>query len=994
MPRLSITLPLVVVAAAAAALVALPVAAGGAAHAALSEPGMIAVADRANMSVAVFHSNGTFAFYLEPSFDGGEDRRFFPEGVAIAPDGRIYVADHATSSILVFHSNGTFAFPIGSPGYGLGKFHRDPSGVAVGPDGRVVVVDDGHGRAQVFWPDGTFALDLGLGTGPPGPSGVAVGPDGRVYVAIRNSLGVGGIVHVFHQNGTLAFDLGPDGVAGGTFSALGVAVGPDGRVYVLAADSSDEYVGVHVFYPNGTLAFMVSDGVWCSDRYYPGYGYNSGSDGYIAVGSDGRIVVACHSHNILDDVNHTIRVLQPDGTFAFTFGSIPVRQQGEISSPADVAIGPDGRVYVADTGLSNIRVFHPNGTFAFPIGSRGGGDGQFDSWPCDVAVGPDGRVYVADGGPVQVFHPNGTFAFPIGPPGRGGGHFTEPCGVAVGPDGRVYVVDGGRVHVFQPDGPSAFTFDFALGDAFVSGGWLFDWPDIDLGPDGLIYLSGVREGAMAFYPNGTRAPFTDPDPRYGVGGVAVGPDGRVYVAGGGFSIVRVLYPNGTLDFSFGSHGEGNGQFRTPSGVAVGPDGRVYVADSDNGRVQVFHPNGTFALAMGEDWVVPGVVKSITGVAVGPGLPPSLPPAPPAPVTVVIEPGAAAAGPLDFTGAGHAANLTIDVAGLAGLGGPPLDGSASSVVTFPPAETSVAASFATVTFPPSVGATHVPADGRLALRVTADVPDDVRVQGALAYEGSGRVTLQRVVEVGDESGRVAFDMPVRILLEGQAGGRAFYIEGGADDTITPIDQACAADDTGRVHRHLGGAGECQTDSADGDKIIYTYHFTKFGTALPERGAMPPTVDTCSVSLGMPALGVSVRPGGYSEAVRQVIVNSGSAPFEGVGLAATPWVAGQGGGPAPAAAPPAPVVGTDTARTSHVLTATLVESLPASVTEVSTAGAGGAYVPLAAGLSVGDGLGGGVELPLWFRLNLTSYDVRAAELAQNVTYQATCRMPAPP
>ena len=368
------------------------------------------------------------------------------------------------------------------------------------------------------------------------------------------------------------------------------------------------------------------------------------------------------------------------------------------------------------------------------------------------------------------------------------------------------------------------------------------------------------------------------------------------------------------------------------------------------------------------------------------------------MTVVIEP-RAPVGPLNLTGAGHAANLTIDVAGLAGPGGPPLDGSASSVVTFPPAETSVAASFATVTFPPSVGATHVPADGRLALRVTVDVPDDARVQGALAYEGSGRVTLQRVVEVGDESGRVAFDMPVRILLEGQAGGRAFYIEGGADGTITPIDQACAADDTGRVHRHLGGAGECQIDSAAGDKIIYTYHFTKFGTALPERGATPPTVDTCSVSLGMPALGVSVRPGEYSEAVRQVIVNSGSAPFEGVGLAATPWVAGQGGGPAPAAAPPAappaPVVGTDAARTSHVLTATLVESLPASVTEVSTAGVGGAYVPLAAGASVAAGLGGGAELPLWLRLNLTPYgDVRAAELVQVVTYQATCRMPAPP
>ena len=76
--------------------------------------------------------------------------------------------------------------------------------------------------------------------------------------------------------------------------------------------------------------------------------------------------------------------------------------------------------------------------------------------------------------------------------------------------------------------------------------------------------------------------------------------------------------------------------------------------------------------------------------------------------------------------------------------------------------------------------------------------------ALAYEGSGRVALQRVVEVGSASGRVEFDMPVGILLEGQA-GRAFYIEGGTDGGITPIDHACAADDAARVHRHLAGAG---------------------------------------------------------------------------------------------------------------------------------------------------------------------------------------------
>ena len=684
------------------------------------------------------------------------------------------------------------------------------------------------------------------------------------------------------------------------------------------------------------MILVSGSGYWPTQAFHPNGTYafhhwlRESWSTAIAIQPNGDFVIAPQDGAL-------VQVYDPNGTRVFSFGELGL-DPGELASIVGMAVDPsNGRIFVRDAG-HGIQAFHPNGTYAFQVESAGcSGSGSVDK---NMAVGHDGRVFAHCDGLVAVFHPNGTYAFTFGLNGTIAlGRVFEDVGdasvggIAVGPDGRVFVQNGSRIHVFHPNGTLSHSFTGASDDPY---------------------------GAS----------------------FAVGPDGRVYMRGFPTHTVDVFHPNGTLALTFGTSGRELGDFENQVlRIIVVPDGSM-MRPPANGTGP---PAPAPVICVGAD-----LIECDLGPANGTG--------PPAPVTVVIEP-RAPVGPLNLTGAGHAADLTIDVAGLAGPGGPPLDGSASSVVTFPPAETSVAASFATVTFPPSVAATHVPADGRLALRVTADVPDDARVQGALAYEGSGRVTLQRVVEVGDESGRVAFDMPVRILLEGQAGGRAFYIEGGADGTITPIDQACAADDTGRVHRHLGGAGECQIDSAAGDKIIYTYHFTKFGTALPERGATPPTVDTCSVSLGMPALGVSVRPGEYSEAVRQVIVNSGSAPFEGVGLAATPWVAGQGGGPAPAAAPPAappaPVVGTDAARISHVLTATLVESLPASVTEVSTAGVGGAYVPLAAGASVAAGLGGGAELPLWLRLNLTPYgDVRAAELVQVVTYQATCRMPAPP
>ena len=52
-------------------------------------------------------------------------------------------------------------------------------------------------------------------------------------------------------------------------------------------------------------------------------------------------------------------------------------------------------------------------------------------------------------------------------------------------------------------------------------------------------------------------------------------------------------------------GSGQGQFNRPRGVAVGPDGSVYVVDSRNSRVQKFSPTGEFLLTFGGDGSGPG-----------------------------------------------------------------------------------------------------------------------------------------------------------------------------------------------------------------------------------------------------------------------------------------------------------------------------------------------------------------------------------------------------
>ena len=72
-------------------------------------------------------------------------------------------------------------------------------------------------------------------------------------------------------------------------------------------------------------------------------------------------------------------------------------------------------------------------------------------------------------------------------------------------------------------------------------------------------------------------------------GVAVGPDGNVYVLDTNNNRIQKFTSEGQFVSKWGSVGEGDGEFFSPMGVAVGSDGSVYVADSGNDRIQKFAP---------------------------------------------------------------------------------------------------------------------------------------------------------------------------------------------------------------------------------------------------------------------------------------------------------------------------------------------------------------------------------------------------------------------
>ncbi|WP_146110097.1 hypothetical protein [Salinibacter sp. 10B] len=75
--------------------------------------------------------------------------------------------------------------------------------------------------------------------------------------------------------------------------------------------------------------------------------------------------------------------------------------------------------------------------------------------------------------------------------------------------------------------------------------------------------------------------------------VAVADDGRIYVADVEARHVKVLSPNGVLQDTVGTQGEGPGEFRHPLKLGLARGDSLYVLDGADGRVHVFTPELTF-----------------------------------------------------------------------------------------------------------------------------------------------------------------------------------------------------------------------------------------------------------------------------------------------------------------------------------------------------------------------------------------------------------------
>ena len=229
-------------------------------------------------------------------------------------------------------------------------------------------------------------------------------------------------------------------------------------------------------------------------------------------------------------------------------------KQGQFKYPCMVAVDGSSTVYVVDQHNHRVQKFNSDGRFLLSWGTFGEGPGQFN-YPFGIAVDSRGAVYVSDMNNHRVgkFSPDGQLLRTAGGYGAGHGQFKHPYGLAIDERDLLYVIDSLNYRVQKLDQDLGFV---------------------------AAWGSEASIGVKIYMPHE----------------IAIGREGSVILSDRQNHRISVFRPDGKLVKRFGGYGEGpeapGGRFSEPHGVAVGPDGSIYVCDRYNFRVLYSGPQNS------------------------------------------------------------------------------------------------------------------------------------------------------------------------------------------------------------------------------------------------------------------------------------------------------------------------------------------------------------------------------------------------------------------
>jgi sugar lactone lactonase YvrE len=337
---------------------------------------------------------------------------------------------------------------------------------------------------------------------------------------------------------------------------------------------------------------------------------NAESDGRMSIDAAGNIFLVCGVEGCIrkittDGIIHTVA---GNGTQGFSGDNGPATS-AQLNFPSDVAVAPDGTLYISDQNNQVVRKVDPAGVITTVVGVPGvpGYDGEAGSpaaahlhrptgleldaegnlWMCDKDNSVI-RVVTAASTTLQV--PRQPYTLPVAALGK------PP---SKGPSGTIDTFAGTGFSAYTGDGRPALETDLY-------------WPqDVSIQPStGLVYIDDwnnhkIRriedDGTVKTVVGGGELGDTDGD-ALGVRmnhptDIAFGPlDGDLYIAswhtdkikhlvGSTNQIVTVNKVGGKRAFSGDAGPVSNAELNLPAGVTFDSTGNMYIGDEGNRRVR-------------------------------------------------------------------------------------------------------------------------------------------------------------------------------------------------------------------------------------------------------------------------------------------------------------------------------------------------------------------------------------------------------------------------